>query len=174
MMPLSFEPDCSQCAGLCCAAYFFDKGDDFPEDKPAGVPCQHLCDDGRCGIHSTRTAQGYRGCIPYTCHGAGQRVVQEFFAGRSWHDDSALLIPMVEALRGLSRVHEKLMLLEAAAGLPLTKEQTVERSGLAQELLEIKSPQAASGFTESALERRISVFLSTLRAAAKAGGLSQS
>ena len=81
------RPDCSRCAGLCCVALPFSRGADFPVDKPGGVPCGNLLIDDRCGIHDRLAETGWRGCVTFDCFGAGQRVMQETFRGRTWRDD---------------------------------------------------------------------------------------
>ena len=85
------QADCEQCAALCCVALAFDKSEWFPIDKPNGVVCPQLDGSNRCKIYDTREALGYNGCLNFDCHGAGQRVTQEVFGGRSWREDPALL-----------------------------------------------------------------------------------
>jgi hypothetical protein len=67
--------DCARCAGLCCVVPALSRSRDFAIDKPAGVPCPHLQDDHRCGIHADLRERGFPGCTAYDCFGAGQRVV---------------------------------------------------------------------------------------------------
>lgn len=114
------EADCSQCAALCCVAFAFDRVQGFPLDKPNGVPCPNLSPEDRCRIHSDREAAGFGPCVTYDCAGAGQRLTQEVFFGRSWRDDPALLPRMIRAFVTLSRVHELLSLLEQTDTLPLS------------------------------------------------------
>jgi len=68
--------DCEKCSGLCCVALYCMKSDGFPENKEAGVPCQHLRPDFRCVIHSQLGKKKMRGCLAYDCFGAGQKVTQ--------------------------------------------------------------------------------------------------
>lgn len=111
--------DCSRCADLCCVAFQFDKSDSFAIDKPTLTPCPNLGAAGGCSIHDRRVEQGFSGCIPYTCHGAGQYVSEIMFAGRHWRDEPELTGPMARALLNLARLQELRAMLEAAAPLPL-------------------------------------------------------
>lgn len=81
---LELRPDCSRCVGLCCVAPGFAVSADFALDKPAGVPCPHLEDDFRCGIHGELRTRGFPGCAAFDCLGAGQKVTQQTFRGRDW------------------------------------------------------------------------------------------
>lgn len=78
--------DCSRCAGLCCVALAFARSTDFAADKAAGEPCRHLGADFSCTIHARLPEAGYRGCTVFDCFGAGQRVVQQTYGGRTWLD----------------------------------------------------------------------------------------
>jgi hypothetical protein len=120
MQDTCLRADCARCAALCCVALAFDTSEQFALDKPAGRPCPHLCTGGGCSIHRDREALGFKGCVDYSCFGAGQRVTQELFDGRSWQDDPSLLVPMIDAFRRMRLVHELLLLLEQAARLPLS------------------------------------------------------
>lgn len=122
MTEITLRSDCGRCSALCCVALAFDKGDMFGLDKGADEPCPHLTRCGGCGIHGSRAEQGFRGCIGYDCLGAGQRVTQRLFGGRSWLDDHSLLGPMVTAFLAVRRAHELLLLLRQAARLPLSGE----------------------------------------------------
>ena len=119
MTNVDLTQDCASCAALCCAALPFDSGAQFAIDKPAAVPCPHLSTDARCTIHAGLTDAGFGGCVAFTCFGAGQRVTQEMFGGRSWQDDPILVGPMFNAFQDALRVHNLLILLEEAAKLPL-------------------------------------------------------
>lgn len=115
-----FNADCSKCAALCCAAYPFDDDEDFALNKRVDDPCPNLsttCFD--CTIHSDLAARGFRGCVSYSCAGAGQRVTQELFDGETWRDDPDLLTHMTYALRVLRPIHEALLLLKEAQELPI-------------------------------------------------------
>ena len=81
--------DCSRCAALCCVLPAFAASADFAVDKPAGTPCLNLLTDDRCGIHAQLRPRGFPGCVVFDCLGAGQRLTQHTFGGRSWRDDPA-------------------------------------------------------------------------------------
>lgn len=115
------KSDCSQCAALCCLALTFDKGRDFALSKNPGEPCRNLAHHS-CTIHECLTEKGFPGCVAYDCLGAGNRVVQEVFDGRSWQDDPRLTRPMMEAFAAMREVHKRLDLLRAAQTLPLSPE----------------------------------------------------
>lgn len=118
----TLRSDCTQCAALCCMAFAFDKSDDFAFDKAAETACSHLDGSGQCRVHTDLEEQGFRGCAVYECHGAGQRVTQELFAGRSWQDHPSLKGPMSRAFGTVRRLHDLLVLLEAAGTLPLLED----------------------------------------------------
>jgi uncharacterized protein YjbI with pentapeptide repeats len=88
---LELGADCGRCQGLCCVAPAFAASADFAFDKPAGVACQHLGPDSRCGIHETLRDAGMPGCVVYDCFGAGQHLTQVTLAGSGWREsrDSA-------------------------------------------------------------------------------------
>lgn len=126
------KTDCSKCAALCCIALAFDKGDDFAFDKNPGEPCRNLSAH-RCSIHDTLDQDGFRGCVAYDCLGAGNRVVQEVFAGQSWQQEPRLLRVMMEAFSGMREVHKRIDLLRAAEILPLDdRDDQTRRDLLAQ------------------------------------------
>ncbi|MDF2231043.1 hypothetical protein P2H44_00600 [Albimonas sp. CAU 1670] len=161
-----YAPDCGACAALCCVALAFDRSPLFAFDKPAGEPCRHLSGHA-CRIHPRLEAEGFGGCVRYDCLGAGQRVVQQVFAGRSWREDPALLAPMMEAFRALRRARELSQLLDAAARLPLTPEQAARRAALS---LALDPPEgwtraALAAFERGPLPAEVSAFLRALRAA---------
>ena len=110
--------DCARCAGLCCVAPAFAKSTDFAIDKPAGQPCPNLRADFRCGIHDRLRVQGFAGCTVFDCFGAGQRVVQETFAGDTWSGDQGRASAMFAAFATMRGLHELLWLLNEALALP--------------------------------------------------------
>ncbi len=129
----SLQSDCSNCAALCCVTFEFEVSDDFAISKPANTACPNLDDCGQCKVHNKLEDLGFRGCAVFECCGAGQRVTQEYFGGRSWQHDPALIQPMAARFRQVRRLHELLMLLEAASALPLpTAEETQRRSWVEQ------------------------------------------
>lgn len=163
------RPDCSRCDALCCVLLAFDASDAFGFDKPACHACRHLAPDNACRIHGTLPEQGFRGCTLFDCHGAGQRVTGQVFAGRSWRDDPALLAPMVDAFRIMRRLHEAVALLLQAATLPLSPEQHATRIAL---LSHLNADQNWTQSTLRALEtgpqlRAVRDFLASLRDAVK-------
>lgn len=114
------KADCSRCAALCCMAFGFAREDGVAIDKPAGVPCPHLHASHACGIYAERAEKGFSICARYECFGAGQRVTQDLFGGRSWRDDPALAIPMMEAFARMRAVHDALVLVTEGRKLALT------------------------------------------------------
>ncbi len=161
----SLSPDCSQCEALCCVLLPFDASDAFAFDKPAGAPCRHLAMDYACTIHAGLAGQGFKGCAAYSCHGAGQRITGQVFAGRSWRRDPNLLPAMEDAFRSLRKLHEAAALLTAAARLALSPTQQAR----AQELL--AALDLSRDWTEAALRaaetgpvlKDIRAFLTSLR-----------
>lgn len=139
---LSLQSDCSNCAALCCVTFEFEVSDDFAISKPAETACPNLDEHSQCKVHDKLEEQGFRGCAVYECHGAGQRVTQELFEGRSWQQDPTLLQPMSRSFRQVRRLHELLMLLETAGTLPLSLEDDAARVALVKSVdaLVIKMP----------------------------------
>ena len=127
-------PDCGSCDALCCVVLAFDAGDAFAFDKPACTPCHNLTAGNRCRIHADLADQGFAGCVRFNCHGAGQKVTQDLFKGRSWRDNPSLLPAIDEAFRLQRRVHEALVLLVQSGELPLTPDQSATRLALMQAL----------------------------------------
>ncbi|WP_068111955.1 hypothetical protein [Tropicimonas marinistellae] len=126
------KTDCSKCAALCCVVLAFDKGKDFAFDKNPGEPCRNLSGHD-CTIHDRLKQAGFPGCVAYDCLGAGNRVVQEVFAGQSWQTDPRLLRLMMEAFSGMREVHKRIDLLRAAETLPLEpRDEQTRRDFLAR------------------------------------------
>ena len=116
--PLDLRSDCARCAGLCCVAHTFQRSSDFAFDKPAGTPCRNLQADFRCGIHAELRTSGFPGCTVYECFGAGQRVTQQLFGGRTWRDEPAIAADMFAAFTAMRGVHELLWYLTEALAVP--------------------------------------------------------
>ncbi len=95
----------------------------FAYDKKAAEPCKHLTKDHACNIHEQLTDKGFAGCVRYNCFGAGQRVTNELFAGKSWRDHPNEAQKMFDAYRVMHNVHEFLAMLEAARKLKLDSVQ---------------------------------------------------
>jgi hypothetical protein len=157
--------DCERCAALCCLSLAFDRSDLFAFDKAAGVPCSLLDSGHRCAVHAEREARGWGGCAGYDCLGAGQRVTQEVFGGRSWRDDAALIQPMMEAFWVMRRVQEARHLVHLAARLLLSPAQAQRREELERAL----QPEpggaiaAIAAFERGSLPREVRAFLASLR-----------
>lgn len=159
------QPDCTQCAGLCCVALAFDRCDEFALDKPAGVPCPNLTAEYRCRIHADLAERGFAGCVRHDCLGAGQRVTQEMFGGRSWRDNPALAEAMFEAFRILRHVHALLDLLRTAGRLSLTPAQAQQRAQLRAALLPEQgwTLSTLTDFERGTLQTEVQSFLASLR-----------
>ena len=125
--------DCSKCAALCCMALAFDQGRDFAFSKNPGEPCRNLLGH-RCNIHNNLAKAGFAGCVAYDCLGAGNRVVQEVFAGRSWQKDPRIIGPMMEAFAAMREVHKRIDLLRVAQELVLDPEDQETRTQLLAQL----------------------------------------
>lgn len=141
-----WRADCSRCAALCCLSLAFDRSEHFASDKPAGEPCPLLAPGHACSIHAERARRGFGGCVSYDCHGAGQRVTEEVFAGRSWQTEPALTLAMADAFWRMRRVHELALGLELTRRLALDPEQVRRRGELEAEL------DPAGGFSRENLE----------------------
>lgn len=123
--------DCASCAGLCCVVPAFTVSADFAIDKPSGVACPNLAaTDFGCTIHSELPERGFPGCTVYDCFGAGQRVVQEHFAGREWRTTPEIRDEQFAAFEVVERLHELLWYLEDAASRRLPRELREEVAGL--------------------------------------------
>ncbi|MBI9113607.1 pentapeptide repeat-containing protein [Sanguibacter sp. YZGR15] len=106
--------DCSRCFGLCCVALAFARSADFAVDKAAGDPCHNLDDADRCTIHARLRPEGFKGCTVFDCFGAGQKVSQGTFGGRSWRHDDGSRALMFEVFPVVRRLQEVLWYLVAA------------------------------------------------------------
>jgi hypothetical protein len=110
----NLSANCARCVGLCCVALAFARSRDFAFSKDAGDPCRNLADDYRCEIHPTLRRDGFRGCTVFDCHGAGQKVTQVVFAGRSWRDDEKTRVAMFGVFPIVCQLHEMLWYLYTA------------------------------------------------------------
>jgi uncharacterized protein YjbI with pentapeptide repeats len=113
--------DCTNCFGLCCIALAFEKSADFAIDKDAGEPCINLQEDFRCGIHSRLRESGFKGCTVYECFGAGQKLSQVSFEGRSWRQTPDARNLMFALLPVMRQLHELLWYLNEAMEMPETR-----------------------------------------------------
>lgn len=96
---------------MCCVAPAFDAEQGFGYDKAAHEPCIHLQTSDRCAIHAQLAGRGFPGCVQFTCHGAGQRITQQFFSGRHWRDSPASAREIFDAYSRLLRLHELMAML---------------------------------------------------------------
>ena len=108
--------DCGRCFGLCCVALPFAASADFAVDKPAGTPCVNLGADFGCQVHGRLREIGFAGCTVFDCFGAGQRVAQHTFHGRSWREHPASAATMFDAFAVMRQLHELLFYLRDAGG----------------------------------------------------------
>ena len=164
--------DCARCQGLCCVSLAFDRSESFSFDKAADEPCRYLEPADRCAIHARRAGAGHTGCVSYDCYGAGQRVVQELYPGRSWRSDARLARDMFAAFRSLREVHELRFLLHEAGRLPLGAEPAAERERLLG-ILEAEtgfSPQTLASLDVDGLSRAVHAFLRGLAVLAQGTG----
>ena len=163
--PADLRPDCARCAALCCVTPAFDRSDEFAIDKPACSACPNLDGADRCRIHDRLEPAGFGGCVLYDCLGAGQRVVQEVFAGASWRADPTLLPAMGRALVELRWVHELIQLLQVAATIPLSDDERRQLATLAAALepAEGWSAESLETFAAGAVPDRIRTYLKSLR-----------
>ncbi len=100
--------DCASCFGLCCVVTAFTASGDFAITKPAGTACPNLDAGDGCSIHDRLRPLGFGGCAVYDCFGAGQRLSQETFGGRSWRTDPDVASLMLTAFPVLRDLHESL------------------------------------------------------------------
>lgn len=126
----ALRADCSRCVGLCCVALAFSRSADFAVDKEAGEPCRNLAPDDRCTIHARLRTSGFAGCTVYDCLGAGQKVTQLTFGGRSWRDDPATASSMFAAFGVVRGLHELLWYLTEALELPVGEALRAEVTAL--------------------------------------------
>lgn len=110
--------DCSRCFGLCCVALPLTASTDFAIDKPAGRPCPNLRRDFGCGIHAGLREHGFPGCTAFDCLGAGPKVSQVTFEGRSWREAPEHAATMYAVFPVMLRLHELLWYVTEALGLP--------------------------------------------------------
>jgi Pentapeptide repeats (8 copies) len=116
-LPL-LSADCSACSALCCVATSFKKSADFAIDRLPGRPCPNLQPDFGCGIHDRLRERGFPGCVAFDCFGAGQRITQSTFGGRTWRDAPDLAPDIFRAFMIMLDLHEIMWHLDHALGLP--------------------------------------------------------
>ena len=162
--------DCANCAGLCCVALTLTRSADFPVDKPAGEPCEHLRHDLRCGIHDSLRERGYRGCTVYDCFGAGQAVTRSWI-GPDWRERPDAGTAMFAVFAVVRSLHELLWLLERARQLPQAAELAVELADLSSATLALtrQDPAKLAAYDETEHHGRVNRLLRTVSALARAG-----
>jgi hypothetical protein len=168
---VELRADCSRCAGLCCVALPFARSADFAIDKPAGMPCRHLRDDDRCGIHDRLRPEGFPGCEVFDCFGAGQQVVQVTFGGRSWRDGDDVAGPMFAAFDILRSVHEMRWYLADAATRELGDVLRQSVAAAAERLAAVsgESSERLAALDVDALRREVGDLLGRVSAAVRNG-----
>lgn len=122
-VPPDLRADCGNCFGLCCVALPFARSADFPVNKAAGTVCGNLREDFRCSVHERLRETGYVGCDVFDCFGAGQKVSQVTFEGRSWRDEPASARKMYEVFPVMRQLQE--LLRYTAEAMELTAARSV-------------------------------------------------
>jgi len=167
----ALRADCARCAALCCVAPSFAESSEFAFDKAAGEPCVNLAADFRCAIHPNLRERGFAGCVAYDCFGAGQKVTQETFGGRSWRDGPEVAGPMFEAFGVVRALHELLWYLEEALSLSAARSLWPELRALreATDRLAAGSPASLRTLDVGSHHRRVNGVLRRAAALARAG-----
>ncbi|CUR54944.1 Pentapeptide repeat protein (fragment) [metagenome] len=162
--------DCASCAGLCCVALRLTRSADFPVDKPAGEPCEHLETDLRCGIHDTLRDRGYRGCTVFDCFGAGQAVTRAW-VGPDWREDAEAGRRMFAVFGVVRALHELSWLLERASRLPEASSLAADLDRVSTLTRELAAQDAASlaAYDVTAHRGRVNALLRQASALARAG-----
>jgi hypothetical protein len=161
--------DCSRCAGLCCVAPAFAASADFAIDKPAATPCPHLQDDFRCGIHARLRESGFPGCTVFDCFGAGQRITQDTFGGRSWREAPELAAAQFAVLPVVRQLHEALWYLLEAEALPVGAQLRTEARAIRErtERLAAGTADELRGMDVAAHRREVGELLGRVSAVAR-------
>jgi hypothetical protein len=160
--------DCANCAGLCCVAPAFAASADFAIDKPAGVACPNLREDFRCGIHAQLRDRGFPGCTVFDCFGAGQRITQETFGGRSWREAPELAAAQFAVLPVVRQLHEALWYLTEAESRSDAPEVGELRA--LTERLATGTPAELTGLDVGAHRARVGQLLSEVSEAVRGEG----
>lgn len=153
--------DCAACAGLCCVVPAFAASADFAITKPARTPCPNLLADHRCGVHDGLRDLGFPGCTVYDCFGAGQRLVQETFEGRSWRAGPEVAGPMFAVFETVRLLHELLWYLREAVDRPEAADlrPELERLQAETEALAAGTPDALRDVDAPAQRDRVNAVL---------------
>jgi uncharacterized protein YjbI with pentapeptide repeats len=110
----SLKADCSKCVGLCCVALNILASSDFAINKPAGTPCPNLQQNYRCSIHKNLRDNGWKGCTVFDCLGAGQKVSQETFRGKSWREHPEVAKKMFSVFPLMEQLYEMMAFIAEA------------------------------------------------------------
>lgn len=167
--------DCASCVGLCCVALAFGTASGFAFDKEAGEPCTHLQDDFRCRIHPVLTQRGFPGCTIFDCQGAGQKVTQVTFAGRSWRDEPGSRELMFATFQVMRPLHELLCYLDDARTRPEAVAVHVELTRTYDEIdaLTRQGPDDVIAVDLAVHRTRVQAVLSTASALVRAAAREQ-
>lgn len=170
--PRRLRADCASCFALCCVALPLTASADFAVDKPPGQPCGHLRGDDRCGIHARLRQEGFRGCTVYDCFGAGQRVSQETFGGRSWRGDAGAARQMFAVFPVVRHLHEMLHHLAEAADRAPTDALRTEAGELFERIdaLAGSAPETLAAIDVDAHRAAVGELLAGVSAAVRGGG----
>lgn len=142
-------------------AHFFDAGEGFAFDKPAGTACRFLDAGNHCSIHDRRAKEGMTGCITYDCKGAGQRLCEEVMPDVDWREGAAQTARVIAAFAALRQVHEGIEQLVLLARFPLTPAQEQARLALLADYHPTGgwSEESLRGFAGGDLPGRLTAFL---------------
>ncbi|MEV4571187.1 pentapeptide repeat-containing protein [Nonomuraea sp. NPDC049419] len=158
---LGLLSDCESCFGLCCVALPFSASADFAVDKDAGRPCTNLRDDFRCSIHSRLRERGFSGCTVFECFGAGQKVSQVTYAGRSWREAPETARQMYAVFPVMRGLHELLWYLAEILALPAAAPVHDSARALLEETEKLtrESADVLEGFDVAAHRERVNEVL---------------
>jgi uncharacterized protein YjbI with pentapeptide repeats len=126
--------DCENCFALCCVALPYAKSSDFPFNKTSGDPCRNLQENFLCRIHHELRDKGFKGCTVYECFGAGQKVAQNTYKGKSWREYPDNMEEMFQVFPIMQQLHEILYYLNEAAQRTETKQIHKQLSTAIQEI----------------------------------------
>ena len=115
--PRTCEPTAPAASGCAASPRRSRRRPTSPSTSRPGRPCPNLLADFRCGIHADLRPRGFAGCTVYDCFGAGQRIAQVTFGGRSWQDAPETAPRMFAAFAVMRHLHELLWYLAEALTL---------------------------------------------------------
>lgn len=152
--------DCQNCFALCCVALPFLQSADFACNKEGETPCTNLEENNRCSIHDDLRVKGFKGCTVFECFGAGQKVSQHTYKGKSWREDSEMAKEMFHIFPIMHGLHEMLVYLYEAVYLEVTKEIHKELWQLIKETEQVSYEKASKLLVFDMLSHREKVNLS--------------